>query len=284
MKVFLSWSGQRSFLVATALKEWLPLVLQDTQPWLSTEDIRKGSRWQAAIVDALTGSEVGIFCLTRENVVAPWLLFEAGAITNATQAVGGLACTYLLDVENSDVPLPLGMFQSTAATREDTLRLVVSLNARLPAPLPDERVAKLVEKLWPELESMLGDAQSRAVASPPVRAERELLNEVLEIVRSIARQARTGASAERGATDVDVSEVLVAFSAASKLATPEVMQALEEARRTVTVQNASQRAIQTALANVGASIHTPIELQMAISTMRSAVESLRAPSRSSRDD
>ena len=80
MKVFLSWSGEKSRAVAEALREWLPKVLQEVEPLMSSEDISAGVRWQYLISEALEGSSVGILCVTRENQSAPWLNFEAGAI------------------------------------------------------------------------------------------------------------------------------------------------------------------------------------------------------------
>jgi hypothetical protein len=186
MKIFVSWSGPRSLIVARKLKDWLPLVLQGCHPWLSSEDIRKGSRWQAEMAEALRDPGAGVLCLTSDNLREPWIMFEAGAVSKAVTG-DGYVCTYLVDVENADVPLPLGMFQSTAATREDSLRLVRNLNAILTPAVPDERLQKLFDSFWPELESAVGDARAAETPTLPQRDEHELLKEVLQVVRGLAR-------------------------------------------------------------------------------------------------
>jgi hypothetical protein len=33
--VFISWSGERSKLIAEAFYEWLPMVIQSAKPWMS---------------------------------------------------------------------------------------------------------------------------------------------------------------------------------------------------------------------------------------------------------
>ena len=76
MKVFLSWSGERSRLVATLLDEWLRCVLQAIRPWISTKDIDRGSLWFSEIQDQLQDVTTGIICLTQENKEKPWILFE----------------------------------------------------------------------------------------------------------------------------------------------------------------------------------------------------------------
>jgi len=44
MKVFLSWSSEKSLAVAQALREWLPYVNAEIQPWVSGTDIAPGER------------------------------------------------------------------------------------------------------------------------------------------------------------------------------------------------------------------------------------------------
>ncbi len=52
MKVFLSWSMPRSRAVALAFREWLQMAVQGTRPFMSAEDIDKGTIW----LNALSGS------------------------------------------------------------------------------------------------------------------------------------------------------------------------------------------------------------------------------------
>ena len=75
MKVFISWSGERSHALAQALHDWIPLVLHNVEPWLSEADIEAGERWADAVAKELSDSNFGIICVTRENVGSPWVLF-----------------------------------------------------------------------------------------------------------------------------------------------------------------------------------------------------------------
>lgn len=75
--VFISWSGERSKGVAAALYDWLPMVVQSARPWMSEEDIEKGSRGLEDVGKALVAMGVGIICLTAGNLERPWILFEA---------------------------------------------------------------------------------------------------------------------------------------------------------------------------------------------------------------
>ena len=85
MKVFLSWSGEQSRRIAEVFKEWIPSVIQAVKPYFSPEDIAKGARWSKEISQELEESKVGILFLTKDNLGAPWLLFEAGALSKSME-------------------------------------------------------------------------------------------------------------------------------------------------------------------------------------------------------
>ena len=94
--VFISWSGERSRCVAEALRGWLPAVLQNVKPWMSAADVEKGTRWESEISTRLEEADVGIICLTPDNLDSRWLLFEVGALSKKLGK--SRVCTYLLDL------------------------------------------------------------------------------------------------------------------------------------------------------------------------------------------
>jgi hypothetical protein len=190
MKVFLSWSGGRSKAVAEELGSWLARVIQAVEPWISS-GIEKGARWQGEIADRLEEAKVGIVCLTSSNLTAPWILFEAGALSKTK---GSYVCTFLLDVTPADIEPPLGQFQHTAFTKDDALKLVQTINKAVKdagdRALTGENLIKVFETFWPQLKATLSNIAVKPEEKPAPRPEREVLEEILEIVRSQEQAAR----------------------------------------------------------------------------------------------
>ncbi len=190
MRVFIAWSGGRSNFIAQALGDWLPMVVPSVKPWVSSQDIYKGERWMAEAAKVLDESDFGILCLTPENLKSEWIHFESGALSKRV----GLArvVPYLFDLDPSDLVMPLSQFQAAKADREDTLRTVQSLNAAcMPDITLDEaRLLKFFDKFWPDLYTALDTVPSAEVALPDVRrTDREVLTEILELVRGAGRTA-----------------------------------------------------------------------------------------------
>jgi hypothetical protein len=187
MKLFVSWSGTLSRRIAEALREWLPNVLQAIDPWMSAEDIEKGARWSSDIASELDKTKAGILCITPDNLEAPWLNFEAGALSKTIDKT--FVSPYLFGLRPSDLKGPLVQFQSTEANKKDTRRLLGTLNRALgEAALPEKQLDKTFEIWWPELESSLQRLQSVKAPDRPQRSERELLEEILALVRDQAKR------------------------------------------------------------------------------------------------
>lgn len=80
MRIFISWSGERAEKVAMALGSFLGDVLPPVQPFVSSSDIEKGSRWNNEIARNLDLAGFGIVCVTRDRLRAPWLQFRGWRI------------------------------------------------------------------------------------------------------------------------------------------------------------------------------------------------------------
>jgi hypothetical protein len=181
--VFLSWSMDRSKDVATALRSWLPRVIQACDPWMSAEDIHAGKRWRREIAQHLADLRIGVLCLTPENVERPWINFEAGALS---RSVTDDSCVipYCFGLGPADYGDPLGDFNGVTADRDGTLKLVRSINRAMDRQLRDEDLDLVFERMWGDLKAEL----DRIPAAPPGtaaprRSDRELLEEILARVR-----------------------------------------------------------------------------------------------------
>lgn len=169
MKIFLSWSGERSRAVAAAFHEWLPSLNPSFEPWMSEEDIEKGQRWSASIAGELAAGKVGVICVTSENAAKPWLNFEAGAISRTV--TDACVCPLLLDFAPADLTGPLKEFQATRIVKAEVAKLIETINRPLKAagekafePVPLERA---FDRAWPELESKQVPAAKSATGARP---------------------------------------------------------------------------------------------------------------------
>lgn len=189
MKVFLSWSGTSSQKVALALKDWLPQVIQVIEPYVSSEDISKGERWSVDIAKELDTTNFGILCVTKENSNAPWLNFEAGALSKAFEK--SRVTPFLLDIKPTDIQGPLVQFQATQFIKEDFKKLLYSINGSSDSViLPEGRLEKSFEAWWPQLSSTLDEIISESSSNIEKNKKQKinktelLLEQVLELVRS----------------------------------------------------------------------------------------------------
>ena len=210
LRVFVSWSGDRSRAVAESLRDWLPDVLPLCAPFLSTEDIEKGTKWRQAISGALEQSDVAIVCLTPENLASPWLLFEAGAIAKRPES---RVWTYLFGLQYADVKDPLSEFQHTSANRDDTEKLVRAINLHLnDGALPQDRLAKSFDRWWPDMEKKLkavpGPPGPAKTPTDPIRKVLDITTEILERVREQSKGARVDPDKIRDDDRIEMSSVV----------------------------------------------------------------------------
>jgi hypothetical protein len=194
MKVFISWSGERSRAIAEVLKGWLPSVLQAVKPYFSPEDVVKGSRWSTEIAKELEASRIALLVVTPENQEAPWLLFEAGALS-----------------KNLDrarvIPLLFGEMK----------RVLKAVNEELgDLALGADVLEDVFRMWWPKLEEGVKESANAVLPAghKARRSEHDLLEEVLALTRNLSSREgppRGGDSPARGAvTDLLTGILLLA--------------------------------------------------------------------------
>ena len=141
----------------------------------------------------LQESRFGLVCVNPLNMERPWLVFEAGALSNSLGR--GRVCPFLLGMQRADLGGPLAQFQNTVFDREDCWKLIGSLNECCDdAALDKARLQEAFDMWWPRLEEELGQlkegtvnkaqAEGREIAE---RTKREVLEELLELTRAQMR-------------------------------------------------------------------------------------------------
>ncbi|WP_316366112.1 TIR domain-containing protein [Candidatus Thiodiazotropha sp. CDECU1] len=187
--VFLSWSGEKSKQLAKVFDGWLPSVIQRIETYYSPEDISKGTRWNDSVASNLERSSTGIIFITSTNTTAPWIMFEAGALSKKVGA--SRVCPLLFEIEPTDLRGPLSQFQGANFSKEDIWQLISDLNEELDEEsLPHDVLRKLFEKWWPDLEADVVKAlKIEEQDEIDVRSDRELIKEVLTLVRTSTFQS-----------------------------------------------------------------------------------------------
>lgn len=197
MKVFISWSGNKSHHVALVFRDWLPSVIQSIKPYVSSEDIDKGARWSTDIATELENSTFGILCVTKDNINAPWLSFEAGALSKTMDK--SFVSPFLFDIKRSEVDGPILQFQSTIFQKEDIHKLLKSLNkacgeASIPEAMPNKAFEVWYPTLEEELNKIKGIQDETEVTDSPKDlspAYSEILEEILDLSRNNQKLLRT---------------------------------------------------------------------------------------------
>lgn len=173
-------------------------------PFLSSTDIRSGSRWYEEIAKELGQSRFGIVCLTPDNLEAAWILFEAGALAKTSAEIqkelterGKAAsknylCPYLIGgLKESDIKPPLSQYHWRESTETSTLELFQDINSiikEIEGPeeaLSDEDLKSTFAPFWPALKAAIDTAPS--MMKPKQRTPEEYLEEILGLVRGLAQ-------------------------------------------------------------------------------------------------
>ncbi len=191
MKVFISWSGERSKAVAKVLRRRLGNIIQAVEPYMSDQDIDKGVRWFDDVSSELQNTSFCIVCLTPSNLSSEWISFESGAI--ASKLEESQVTALLIGLKPSDVTGPLAQFQHTEINEEDFRKLARSINKPLgDAGLSETALDDQLNAFWSQIKDEIDEAIQRVEGDSDQagiqRSDRDILEEVLDLTRKSARQ------------------------------------------------------------------------------------------------
>ncbi|SHO64905.1 toll/interleukin-1 receptor domain-containing protein [Algoriphagus zhangzhouensis] len=189
MNLFISWSGERSGLVAKALHQWIKCVIQSIEPFFSPNDIEGGTIWMDKLYNKLGSSSAGIICLTPENQHAPWIQFEAGALAKGLS--DNRVFILLIGLESSDVSGPLSSFNHTSCTKEGIEKLMKNLNDLTgEKKLSSEIFSRVFSLNFPEINGIFESAiklKSKDSITPE-RDAKDIQNEMLKLLRGLTNR------------------------------------------------------------------------------------------------
>jgi hypothetical protein len=114
-------------------------------------------------------------------------MFEAGAISKVVEKAR--VCPIVFGIRKTDLVGPLAGFQAIEFNRAEVRQLLTTVNnAANEAALTERRLDEAFNKWWPHLERKVEAISSAApLPSGPHRQDRELLEEIVENIRSLIR-------------------------------------------------------------------------------------------------
>jgi hypothetical protein len=159
---------------------------------MSDADIEKGASGLVEVRTKLAGMKVAISCLTPENLSAPWILYEAGALSKTIDDRSRLCTLLIANLGTKDVPNPLGMFQHTVLEKGDIWKLIQTLNNAMgeDAVAPEIVQDAFETTFWPRLDDRIKELPPYEGPEPPKRDTEDMLAELLDYARENANRRK----------------------------------------------------------------------------------------------
>lgn len=125
-EVFISWSGKNSKAIATKLKKTLEDIFENENfsVFMSEKDIESGTEWFKTIKDHLMKSCCAIIVLTKENISAPWVLFESGAMAINYEDKKVIPMLFEVDIEEKS---PLSHYNHIKFSKNGFEKMVLDI-------------------------------------------------------------------------------------------------------------------------------------------------------------
>ena len=199
LKIFISWSGAYSNALSEAFAEWLDKVVQSVETFVSSADIESGSRWGSRLGGELSELDFGVAFVTAQNKEAPWVLFEAGALSKNIKE--SRFTPILCGISNVDLTgNPLIQFQTRELNLEGMKKLVHSIfKAADEDAYSKKKVDDIFEVWWPQFEGRINeltnsgnyDAADTVTTEPSLYELESSVSDLVGAIRDLSTQQQT---------------------------------------------------------------------------------------------
>lgn len=198
MKVFLSWSGTYSRTHADIFREWIALIFPDIDFFISSQDIDMGERGIEKIEQNLSMYEFGVIFVSRESLNAPWLYYEAGALSRELKDARRRVAPLLIDCSISEIAnTPLSFYQGCVLNREGVERICNSINQILARPRTENVLGKSLDAFWPDFAARLERIEKPSEKKPRITNDL-IIREIYDLKKILVRmQNRIESDEER---------------------------------------------------------------------------------------
>jgi hypothetical protein len=178
MQIFISWSGQLSYQLALLLRDLIRLVLPGLEPWVSSEDIKDGSRWSPDLIRILDQTTFGIVCADPSNHTSNWLNFELGALAKSIEKWN--IKVFLYELKPGELKGPLTLYQPVKIEKREVARLFEDIQANFShIPVTQKGIVANLDKHWPGFYTKVSQLNMDLTSSTASQQQENLPEESL---------------------------------------------------------------------------------------------------------
>jgi hypothetical protein len=165
-------------------------MFERVEPFVSKADVEAGSRGFDDIKGKLDGSSFCIAVVTKETENAPWINFEAGALSKqvANAHVRIVPCLVGYESEG-DLVGPLKQFQAKMLNKQGIIETLQTLCKAVSINWTDKE--RPFERLWDEYDEKFKKAAETGKSKLVARPDKDMLKEVVTLTRDINEQIAT---------------------------------------------------------------------------------------------
>lgn len=148
MNIFFSWSGKRSYNLATSTSELLNNVFPELHTWISSIDIKKGVEWLDTLLENLKACKAAFFFITLDNLHSSWIAFEYGILKRIIK--NKMPLYFILhEIDNQEIDKsPFILSDNYDTSQNDYYEICLQLNKAFKLNLTGLQIKERFNESW----------------------------------------------------------------------------------------------------------------------------------------